>query len=124
MVMDKAQDLHSFWSSFDLPAYDENTIPDDAQMPYITYSVATDSLDYVVPLSASVWYKSTSWEAVSKKVDAISEYIGNGGVVLPMQVGYLYISRGNPFAQRIADESNSSIRRIYINVNCEYLTDK
>lgn len=122
--MDKGQAIQALWSSFNLPAYDENTVPDNAALPYITYSVATDSLDYVVPLSASIWYSSTSWESISKKADEISAYIGNGGITIPLDLGYMYISRGNPFAQRIADESDSLIRRIYLNVNAEFLTDK
>ena len=40
--MDKAQALHSFWSGFGLTAYDENTVPDGAQLPYITYEVEGD----------------------------------------------------------------------------------
>ena len=46
--MDKSQAVHDFWSSFGLTAYDENAVPDNAQMPYITYSVVTDSLEYII----------------------------------------------------------------------------
>ena len=31
--MDKFQAQQSFWSSFGLTAYDENTVPDDAEYP-------------------------------------------------------------------------------------------
>ena len=58
--MDKAQAIHDFWSRFSLPVYDENTVDDDAVMPYITYSVATGSLEDIVLLNASLWYRSTS----------------------------------------------------------------
>ena len=40
--MNKEQAIHFFWSQFGLPAYDENSVPDDAQMPYITYNVVID----------------------------------------------------------------------------------
>ena len=43
--MTAEQTLHSFWSSFGLTAYDENSVPDDAVLPYITYSVSYDSFD-------------------------------------------------------------------------------
>ncbi len=122
--MDKAQAIHSFWSSFGLTAYDENAVPDDAETPYITYEVLTDSIDYVVNLSGSVWYHSTSWAEASQKAEQISEHLGIGGVVIPLDVGYVWIYRGTPFSQRIADEGNAMMRRIYFNLTAEFLTDK
>lgn len=121
--MDKAQAIHSFWSSFGLTAYDENTVPDDAQTPYITYEVITDSIDNIVSLGGSVWYHSTSWADASQKAEQISEYLGVGGVVIPLDVGYVWIYRGTPFSQRLSDE-NDQMRRIYFNLTVEYLTDK
>ena len=121
--MNKAQAIQSFWSAFGIPAYDESTVPDDAQMPYITYGLVTDSIEYTALLTGSVWYRSTSWEAISQKADEISEYIGNGRVI-PLDYGYVYLYRGTPFAQRMADETDSMVRRIYFNVSAEYLTDK
>lgn len=41
--MTKAAALHSFFSGFGLTAYEENSVPDDAVFPYITYSLTTDS---------------------------------------------------------------------------------
>lgn len=121
--MDKVQALHSFWSSFGLKAYDEQTVPDDAVVPYITYNVATDSLDNVVPLTASLWYRGTEWEDVTKKADQIAEYIGKyGHVSLKFDGGYLYITKGSPFAQRVTDASDELSRRIYINIMAEFLT--
>ena len=54
--MDRAQAINSFWNSFGLRAYDENTVPQNAVLPYITYEVAIASFeDGDVPLTASVW---------------------------------------------------------------------
>ena len=121
--MDKAQSVHSFWSQFDMPAYDENAVPDNAVMPYITYSVVTDSLEYVTLLTASVWYRSTSWEDVSKKADEISLALKDGVVMELDSRGYVYLYRGTPFAQRMGDDTDDMIKRIYFNVNVEYLTN-
>lgn len=121
--MDKAQAIHSFWSSFGLPAYDENAVPDNAVMPYITYSVVTDSLDYIVLLTGSVWYRSTSWESISIKAMEISMALKDGKVMPLDERGYVYLYRGTPFAQRMGDESDDMIKRIYFNVNAEYLTN-
>jgi len=63
--MDKAQAINSFWSSFELKAYEQNSVPDGAELPYITYETATDSIENVLPLTASLWYRTTSWAEAS-----------------------------------------------------------
>lgn len=122
--MDKGQALQAFWSSFDIPAYDESTVPDDAPLPYITYQVQTDSIDTVLMSTASVWYKGYSWKDISKKVDEIAERISR---IYPpafkLDNGRLYISMGTPFAQRMSEPEDDSIRRIVLNVNYEFLTE-
>lgn len=119
--MDKAQAIHSFWSGFGLVAYDENTVPDDAVMPYITYSSSTDSLDGPLTLYGSLWYKSFSWEEISKMTEEIAEFIYKMKPI-PIKGGYLWITKGSPFAQRMSDPSDDLIRRMYININAEFLT--
>jgi hypothetical protein len=119
--MGKEEALYSFWNSFGLPAYDEQTVPDDAVMPYITYETITDSINRNFLLTGSLWYKSTSWEEISLKSQEIASHLGQGGSVIPYNGGALWITRGTPFAQRISDPSDDSVRRIYININAEYL---
>lgn len=126
--MDKAQAIHSFWSSFGIPAYDQNTLPNDEKTadhrpepPYITYAVIENSLNAPVALSGSIWYRSTSWADISKKADEIAAEIGYGHKMIKIDGGYLYITKGSPFAQRMTDEDDS-IRRIYINLMVEFLT--
>ena len=57
VLKDKEQTIHDFFNSFTWKAYDENTVPDDAEMPRITYGLATDSLDQVVSIAISLWDK-------------------------------------------------------------------
>ena len=119
--MNKAQALHSFWNSFGIPAYESTTVNDENTGDfYITYEVVTDSLDKAVPMSASIWQRnSTSWESVSLKAEQISDALVQVKSI-PLDTGYLYITRGQPFAQRVADEDEST-RRIYINIIAEFL---
>ena len=121
--MTKAQALQSFWSGFGLSAYDETTVPDDAQMPYITYSVATDSIDNVVNMHASLWYRSHSWKDISEKTEEISEAITTmNPPSIELDKGRLYIVKGTPFAQRMT-EQDRTVRRMYITIKAEYLTN-
>ena len=119
--MTKAQALHSFWNSFGIPAYESTTVNEERRGDfYITYEVVTDSLDRAVPMSASIWQlNSTSWRDVSEKAEEISDDLVQVKTI-PLDIGFLYITRGQPFAQRLADEDDS-VRRIYINIMAEYL---
>lgn len=121
-TMDKWQGLYSFWSSFGLPAFDENTVPDDAEMPYITYESKIANLDSPLFLSAQLFYYSDSWADISKKAQEIADYIGYGFVTVPISGGYIKITQGSPFAQRMEEASNDSVRRIVLNLAVEYLT--
>lgn len=120
--MNKAQALNNFWNSFGIPAYDESTVPDDAVMPYITYNLQTDSLDSILPLSATIWYQTNSWEQIQLKAEEIAQRIGeNGYVIIKLDDGYVWLTKGTPFAQRIPNDDRD-VRQMYINVTAEFLT--
>lgn len=123
--MDKAQALHNFWSSFGLTAFDEVSAYDKAmELPsnYITYEVQTANFGEPAALTASLWYRTTSWAEISQKADEIAAYIGYGGRVIPVNGGYLWIKLGSPFAQRMTVDQDDSVRRIYINISVDFLT--
>lgn len=124
--MDKSQAIHAFWSSFGIPAYDENTIPtgdNRPDPPYITYNVVEGAVESILLLTGSVWYRSTSWADISRKVDEIAEKLGrNGFHVEEVDGGYMWMVQGNPFAQRMSDPEDDMLRRYYLNVTAEFLT--
>lgn len=117
--MQKEIALQTFWSSFGVPAYDENTVPEDAALPRITYSVATDSLDHPVSMTASLWSRSKSWVQVTELKDLVEEALGRGGTTIKYEGGLLWLKPGTPFAQRMSD-TDDSIRRIVLNLEAEY----
>lgn len=121
--MDKEQCVQQFWSSFGLPAYDERTVPDSATMPYITYELSTDSFGRALSLSASLWYRSLSWAAITQKKQEISDAIGSGGIIRPYDDGAAWIVRGYPFAQRMDDPNDAMIRRLRLGVEIEFLSE-
>lgn len=119
--MNKEQALHAFWASFGLTTYDENTVPEDAAMPRLTYSVVSDSLGSTVAPSASLWYRTSSWQEITEKKEQISSAIGRGGKLVHYDGGAIWIKRGVPFSRRVHDEDDK-IRRIYINIEAEFLS--
>lgn len=123
--MTKAAAIYQFWSGFGLNAYEETIVPtgDDApEFPYITYSLVTDSFGGEVAMSASLWYRSTSWTEINAKTEEIAERLGLGGLTIPCDGGSVWIKPGTPFAQNMADPSDEMIRRKYINISAEFNT--
>ena len=124
--MTKEAALYNFWSMFGLPAYEENAVPsgeDGAKFPYITYQVVTDSFGNDVALTGSVWYRSTSWKEANAKAQEISNVLSRGGVTLACDGGIIWLRRGVPFAQNMGDDSDDLIKRKYINITAECMTD-
>lgn len=119
--MNKVQALNSFWSSFSLKAYDETSVPDDATLPYITYETSIGELNRKVALTASLWYRSFSWEDIELKEIEIADFIGKGGLLIPYEDSSFWIVKGSPWAQRMAESSDDTIRRIVLNVEVEFL---
>ena len=120
--MDKQQAIYSFWSSFGIPAYDENSVPDDVQMPYITYNVSTGSIGDITIMSASVWYRANSWTYLDNMTNRISNYIGYGGITLPIDNGMIWVKRSSPFSQRMADDGE--VKRTLLTIAAEYITQE
>lgn len=119
--MTAMQALQSFWSGFDLSAYDAYTVPDDTPFPYITYEGIEDFFDNSVASTASLWYYTTSWAEITEKEAQIADYIGRGGRMVTFDNGAFWIKRGSPWAQRFDDSSDRMIRRIILNIEIEFI---
>lgn len=120
--MTKAAAIYQFWNGFGMTAYEENTVPDDAAFPYITYQLVTDSFDREVVATASLWYRGESWTAINAKVEEISQKISRGGKIISCDGGAIWLKRGQPFAQSIGDESDDLIKGKYLNITAEFMT--
>lgn len=120
--MDKQQTYYRFWSSFGIPAYDENSVPEGAEYPYITYQVITSDYDQGIFPTASIWYRSDSWQGIDQKLNEISRYIEEM-LPIPMENGgYMHINKGSPFAQRMT-EDDTTIKRYVLNLTVEFFTE-
>ena len=120
--MDSMQALHAFWAGFGIRAYDENTVPTGAELPYITYAARQGYWGQTVALTASIWYRDMSWSSITAKAEQIGDALAHGGLFVRFDGGILWLRRGTPFAQRMSDE-DPAIRRIYLNVECDFLKE-
>lgn len=127
--MTREQSLFDFWNGFDIPAFEENSVPtgDDAPaFPYITYQLVTDALGNEVPISASVWDRNkneySALANVQNKVEEIREKISRGGIMLPFDGGAIWLKRGRPFDQTMGDGDDDQVVRAYLNMTAEFLS--
>lgn len=118
--MTAEQAIHAFWSSFGITAYDENSVHDDAQLPYITYSLSVDTFNNTVLNTINIWYRSMSWINVTEKAKEIINTITDGGISIPTDNGIIRMNLGNPIYNRMGEE-NKNIKRIRMNIETEYI---
>ena len=109
--------LNDFWSSFDIPAWAENSVPDNAELPYITYFIEKPDWASQASVYARVWYRDTSFASIAEKVGEISARIGEG-ISLPSEdKGCIILYKDTNFVQFIEDETSAGI-----NVKVAYLS--
>ena len=112
-MTEQAKALHTFFSSFDLPAFAENTVPEDQDLPYITYRLAEPEWNQKATMYAQVWYRSRSNEIVNEKAGEIQQAISIGKI-LPFDGGCVVLWPETPFSQIMVD---GDVRSAYINLS-------
>lgn len=133
--MNKQQAYNSFWNSFGVLAFEENSVPTEdviealieagvatSRWPMITYQVLIDDLNEPIYPTASIYDRSTSWERADTLANAISASIQTMGTI-KLDNGRVFITKGSPFAQHASEEADRSIRRIVLNLGIEFLTE-
>lgn len=122
--MTKAAALHQFFSSFGMTAYTATNVPDDVTFPYLTYELVTSAFDEgEVSLTVNLWFYTESEAIPNAKAEEISRVIGRGGKIIRCDGGYIWLKRGSPWCQSLSDETSPTIKRRYLNVTVEYLTE-
>lgn len=107
--------LSTFWNSFGIPAYMEDHVPDDAELPYITYTEVQPEWRESGSIQARVWYKDNSFVNVNSKVSEIANVIGEG-YSLPTSDGVVVLYKDMNFAQPQPFLEDSKIRVVYLNL--------
>lgn len=108
-----------YWSSFGFPAYEENAVPDDAVMPYLTYQAVNGQLGGVPNASANLYYKGTSWTKIMQEVNQMEKAIDrqlfiDGGI---MKVRKPLQNFAHPMPETV-----KNVRRMLLTVEIEFLT--
>lgn len=121
--MTKEAALQAFFERF-LPSYAAAAVPDDVTFPYLTYDLITSAWEEgEVGLTVNLWYYTTGEATPNAMARTLSEAIGPGGVLLPCEDGAVWLKRGSPWCQSLYDNADPRIKRRYINVTAEFLTE-
>ena len=125
-MADRWQSQYEFWSQFGVPAYEENSVPDikdmpDPKYPYITYEAAAGGFDDQIPITASIWDRSNSWEKADKLADEIEHYIRLSNATRYDKGMYRVYIGYNTFAQNMGDPDDDLIKRKLLNVYFEFM---
>lgn len=112
-----AQALYGFFSSFDIPAYPEESIPDNALPPYITYTLSQPYWGEQASIQVRVWYPGNSVAPVFAKADEIMDAISYSGVSIPIENGNVIIYQDDTAIQlQPYDSPNYEIKVAYLNL--------
>lgn len=112
-MRDTAKALKTFVGSFGLPAYMADSIPDDVQLPYLTYPVTQPEWDQKASFYIQGWYRTTANADMLAKADQIIREIGTG-IIINTENGYLVIYPETPLIQMLVD---GDMRSFYINLS-------
>lgn len=121
--MTKEQALHNFFNQFGITGYRNTSVPDDVIFPFLTYDTPISNFDEdPVSITLNLYYYTDCEADPDAKAEQIRQAIGMGGVLLNCDGGSIWLKRGTPWCQSLVDETNSNIKRRYINITAEYFT--
>ena len=106
--------LKTFFSGFGLSAYTADSVPDNVEVPYITYSASVPEWNQKASLYAQVWDRTKSNAGIIGVADQITAAIGDAGKRIPFEGGYLVIWLETPLIQILVD---GDYRSAYINLS-------
>ena len=105
--------LKTFFSGFGLPAYAAGSVPEDVELPYISFSLSEPDWNSKAIMHAPVWDRSRSNTLILQVADRITAAIGEGKIIPLDSDGYLVIWPDSPLIQLMTD---GDIRSAYISL--------
>ena len=107
-MLNTAKTLKSFFGGFGIPAYTLDSVPENVELPYITYQLVEPEWNEQANMYCQVWYKRNNLGSLLAKADQIAAAIGTG-VVFDQPGGYLAIYPSTPLMQTLTDDYAQSV---------------
>lgn len=117
-MVDTATALKAFYESFDLPAYTTDNVPDDIEMPYLTYSFVDADWDQPMTHYCMIYMRTRRNIELLTKAKEIKDAIGTGKII-PCGNGYIVLHYEN--SELMTDGNDPDVRSVYINMQIDIL---
>lgn len=112
-MIQTASALKTFFGGFGIPAYTVDSVPENVELPYLTYPLSEPEWSEKATFYAQIWYRTRSNAEVLAKADEIIAAIGTG-MTIALPNGYLVIYPESPLVQLLVD---GDTRSAYINLS-------
>lgn len=107
-MLNTATTLKEFLGGFGIPAYTLDSVPENVDLPYITYPLTEPEWSEQTNFYCQIWYRKNNLGALLAKADQVVEAIGTG-IQIPMTGGYLAIYPSTPLMQTMTDDFAQSV---------------
>lgn len=122
-TLSKAAAMQRFLESFGIPVYGETSVPDKASFPYMTYIMNWSSwFGERATIEVDLWYRGFAEKPANDKADEIARALV-GGIIIPCDGGAMWVNAGDPFCQAMGDPEDAQIRRRYIILTVDFVTN-
>lgn len=126
--MDKFEAQHTFWSSFGVPAFEENSVPDMPTLKelgirdYITYQKVNGVFGSSVMVNPNIWTRSATWDRADALQIAIQSQLEHGGKCFLYDGGMIWATPENnaSFSQSLGDPDDDMIKRYRLSVILQF----
>lgn len=112
-MINTAATLKSYFGSFGIPAYTLESVPDEVELPYITFPLTEPEWNQQANFYCQVWYRKNRLADLLAKADAIVADIGTMKK-FEQEGGYLVLYPSTPLIHILTDEYSQSA---YINLS-------
>lgn len=109
------QALDAFFNGFGIDAWEDGTVPNDQEFPYITYTVSVPEWNQKATMIARVWDRTRSNARIIELADQITHAIGEG-MNIPLEGGHLILWPESPLIQILVDgDARSAVINLSVN---------
>ena len=116
--MNRYEAQYTFWSSFGVPAYEENSVPDikDIKYPYITYPAIGAEVTAQTFINVSIYTRSSSLKKVTEIAEKVMKRFVEGGAEIRFTGGGFFLTAENTFIQIMGDPNDDLIKRAVLSL--------
>ena len=118
-MLNTAATLKTFFGGFGLPAYTLESVPENVDLPYITYPLVEPEWNEQASFYCQIWYRKNRLADLLAKADQVVAAIGTMKQ-FKQPGGYLVIYPSTPLIQILTDEDSQSAY-IMLSINAYHM---